>query len=113
MLRSGDVVDLDLGVPQGREAGFQHPAVVITAQSVLDADPAVIQVVPFTSTLRGFESEVTVAADDANGLDHDSAAQCQHIRAVARSRVRSTLGTVDPVSLRTMRETVATLIDLP
>ena len=27
MPTSGDVVDLDLGLPAGREAGFRHPAV--------------------------------------------------------------------------------------
>ena len=37
MLTSGDVVDLDLGTPVGREAGFRHPAVVVTAQRILDA----------------------------------------------------------------------------
>ena len=54
MPNSGDVVDLDLGAPEGREAGFRHPAVVITAQRVLDASPTVVQVVPLTSTLGGF-----------------------------------------------------------
>lgn len=39
MLTSGDVVELDLGAPEGREAGFRHPAIVVTAQGVLDADP--------------------------------------------------------------------------
>ena len=63
MLTSGDVVDLDLGLPAGREAGFRHPAVVVTAQRVLDAEPSVVQVVPVTSTLRGFESEVELEAD--------------------------------------------------
>lgn len=29
MLTSGDVVDLDLGLPSGREAGFRHPAIVV------------------------------------------------------------------------------------
>jgi mRNA-degrading endonuclease toxin of MazEF toxin-antitoxin module len=32
MQSSGDVVELDLGRPEGREAGSLHPAVVITAQ---------------------------------------------------------------------------------
>lgn len=113
MLRSGDVVELDLGVPQGREAGFRHPAVVITAQAVLDADPSVVQVVPLTSTLRAFESEVVIVADDENGLRLDSSAQCQHIQAVASSRVHDTLGTIDAVSLRSIRETLAILLDLP
>ena len=53
MLTSGDVVDLDLGTPAGREAGFRHPAVVVTAQRVLDAEPSVVQVVPLTTTVRG------------------------------------------------------------
>ena len=68
MLTSGDVFDLDLGVPTGREAGFRHPAMVVTAQRVLDAEPSVVQVVPLTSTLRGFASEVEFDADSANGL---------------------------------------------
>jgi len=36
MPTSGDVVDLDLGTPEGREAGDLHPAVVPTAQRILD-----------------------------------------------------------------------------
>ena len=52
MPSSGDVVELDLGTPEGREAGFRHPAVVVTAQRILDAEPSVIHVVPLTSTIR-------------------------------------------------------------
>ncbi|MGA3221385.1 MAG: type II toxin-antitoxin system PemK/MazF family toxin, partial [Acidimicrobiales bacterium] len=54
MLTSGDVVDLDLGLPQGREAGFRHPVVVVSAQRILSAGPSVVYVVPLTSTVRGF-----------------------------------------------------------
>ena len=98
MLTSGDVVDLDLGVPAGREAGFGHPAVVVTAQRILDADPTVVQVVPLTSTLRGFASEVEIDADTANGLERSSAAQCQHIRGVATGRIERTRGNVGAAS---------------
>ncbi|MFW2383599.1 MAG: type II toxin-antitoxin system PemK/MazF family toxin, partial [Acidimicrobiales bacterium] len=73
-MTSGDVVDLDLGAPAGREAGFRYPAIVVTAQRVLDAEPSVVQVVPLTSTLRGFSSEVEIDADDANGLEQASSA---------------------------------------
>ena len=51
MLISGDVVDLDLGLPEGRKAGFRHPAIVITAQRILDAEPSVVHVVPLTTIL--------------------------------------------------------------
>lgn len=42
MLNSGDAFNLDLGMPAGGEAGFRHPAVVVTAQLVLDSEPGVI-----------------------------------------------------------------------
>ena len=113
MLTSGDVVELDLGLPQGREAGFLHPAVVVTAQRVLDADPSVVQVVPLTSTLRGFESEVVLEADEANGLTSDSSAQCQHVRAVSPARVGSVRGNTGPAALAQIRDVLAVLLDLP
>ena len=112
MLTSGDVVDLDLGKPAGREAGYVHPAVVVTAQRVLDAEPSVVQVVPLTSTIRGFGSEVTMEPDPINGLERTSAAQCQHLRAVSTARVHSVRGNAGPMALTQIRETIAILIDL-
>ena len=76
MLNSGDIVELDLGIPSGREAGLRRPAVVVTAQRILEASPSIVQVVPLTTTLRGLGSEVLLEPDDANGLDRTSAAQC-------------------------------------
>ena len=113
MLSSGDVVTLDLGVPVGCEAGFAHPAVVVTAQRILDGAPSVIQVVPLTSTVRSFRSEVPVEADAANGLLVRSAAQCQHVRAVSTGRVGSVRGNVGPIVLNRVREALALIFDLP
>jgi mRNA interferase MazF len=96
MLTSGDVMDLDLGRPAGREAGFRHPAVVVTAQRILAAQPTVIQVVPLTSTIRNFASEITIAPDDAHGLQHVFAEQCQHVRAVSTGRVEQVRGDIGP-----------------
>lgn len=112
MLNSGDVVLLDLGNPEGHEAGFRHPVVVVTAQRILDAAPSVIHVVPLTSTIRGFHSEITIIADSVNGLTADSAAQCQHLRSVSTQRVIEHLGSVGAAALSQIRETIAVLIDL-
>src|SRR3546814_12806984 len=98
MPTSGDVGDLELVTPEGREAGFRHPAVLVTAQRILDADPSVIHIVPLTTTLRGFHSEVVIHPDADNGLDTPSAAQCQHLRAVSPGRlsgVRGNVGTME------------------
>jgi hypothetical protein len=54
MLNSGDVITLDLGAPAGREAGLRRPAVVVTAQRLLDTGPSVVNVVPLTTTIRDF-----------------------------------------------------------
>jgi mRNA-degrading endonuclease toxin of MazEF toxin-antitoxin module len=51
MRRCGDLQLADLGEPQGREAGFQRPVVVVTAQFVLDPHESVVHVVPLTSTI--------------------------------------------------------------
>ena len=113
MPTSGDVIDLDLGVPEGREAGFLHPAVLVTAQRVLDATPSVVHVVPLTSTIRRFDSEIVIDPDPANGLQEASAAQCQHLRAVSPSRIAATRGNVGPAVVAQLRETIALLLDLP
>lgn len=112
MQTSGDIVQVDLGVPQGSEAGLRRPAVVVTAQRVLGQRPRVIQVVPLSSRLRGYASEIIVTADSSNGLETDSAAQCQHIRAVATRRIAQPVGNVGPVTLAQIRETIAVLLDL-
>lgn len=113
MPNSGDVVDLELGFPQGREAGFLHPAILVTAQRILDAIPSVVHVVPLTTTIRQFHSEVTVVADSTNGLDETSAAQCQHIRAVSPRRIICVRGNVGAAVLAQLRETIAVILDLP
>jgi mRNA interferase MazF len=109
---SGDVVEVDLGVPAGSEAGLRRPAVVVTADRVLAQGPSVVQVVPLTSTVRGYATEVPVPADPTNGLEVDSAAQCQHIRAIAAQRIEQTLGNVGPVILAQVRGALSTLLDL-
>lgn len=110
MLSSGDVVDLD--VPEGREAGFRHPSVLVTAQRILDAEPAIVHVVPLTSTRRNFASEVTIEPDDRNGLELVSEAQCQHIRAVSASRIQAARGNVGTTTIRQIREVLGLMLDI-
>lgn len=113
MPTSGDVVDLDLGEPAGREAGFRHPAVLVTAQRILDAEPSVVHVVPLTSTVRGFHTEVRVEPDDLNELHAVSVAQCQHVRSVSPRRILDVRGNVGASVLAQVRETIAVILDVP
>ena len=112
MLTSGDVVELDLGSPTGHEAGLRHPAVVVTAQRILDAEPSVLQVVPLTTTIRGFQSEIDLEPDGTNGLTDTSAAQCQHIRAISTARVEEVRGNVGSIPIAQIRELLGAILDV-
>lgn len=110
MLKPGDVIELDLGTPSGSEAGMRRPAVVITAERILRGNPNVVQVVPLTRTIRETGSEIVIAPDDHDELKAVSAAQCQHIRSVATTRVSTRIGNVGHVALQQLRDTVAIII---
>lgn len=112
MLTPGDVVELDLGRPAGSEAGLRRSAVVVTAGRVLRGDPNVVQVVPLTRTIRQSGAEVPIDPDSANGRQARSAAQCQHVRSVAVTRIQQRTGQVGPVALREIREALALLLAL-
>lgn len=90
---------------------MRRPAVVITADRILRGEPNVVQVVPLTRTTRESGSEVVIAPDAHNGLGAVSAAQCQHIRSVATTRVSARIGNVGGVTLQQLRQTVAIVID--
>lgn len=112
MLTAGDIVELDLGVPGGSEAGLHRPAVVVTAQRILRGGPNVVEVVPLTRAIRQSSTEVIIVPDRGNGLAASSSAQCQHVRSVAMTRIRERTGNVGPVLLAEVRETLALLLDL-
>lgn len=112
MLTPGDVVDLDLGMPSGSEAGLRRPAVVVTAARVLRGGPNVVQVVPLTRTTRQSGAEVVIDPDELNRLTARSSAQCQHVRSVATTRIHERTGNIGPVLLGEVRETLALLLDL-
>lgn len=111
MLTPGDVVELALGAPAGSEAGLRRPAVVVSAGKILQGSPNVIHVVPLTRTIRESSVEVAIDHDPHNGLLASSAAQCQHIRSVATTRVSARIGNVGPVALRQIRSVLVILLD--
>ena len=112
MLTPGDVVELDLGMPAGSEAGLGRPAVVVTAARILRGGPNVVQVVPLTRTIRTSSTEVLIDPDEDNRLAARSSAQCQHVRSVATTRIQERTGNVGRVVLNEVRETLALLLDL-
>lgn len=111
-LLAGDVVLVDLGVPQGSEAGFVRPAVVVSAPGLLRRNLATIFVVPCTTTARTIASHVEITPDTLNGLTTTTWAQVEQLRSIARTRCVQRLGNIGPPALEQLREIAALLIDI-
>lgn len=98
-MRRGDVVRLGFDPIQGSEQGGERPAVVVSPDLINQYSP-VILVAPITSkkTERVYPFEVLIEPPDG-GLRLRSKASLIQLRAIDKSRVTGTLGTVTVATL--------------
>ena len=75
----GDIYDVDLGIPLGREPAHLRPGVIVSADVINNGPAALVGVVPITSTHYGLRSHVELEPG-YTGLGHGSFARCDHIR---------------------------------
>jgi mRNA interferase MazF len=108
-VRAGDLVEIDFGTPLGSESAFLHPAVVVSADVVLEAEPRTFHVVPVTSNVsRRWLTDVPVV-----GATVDSVAQVHLLTVVAVEALSGVeYGNVGSVALAQIRELVVDLLDL-
>ncbi|GHH87211.1 endoribonuclease MazF9 [Streptomyces sulfonofaciens] len=102
-MRRGDIWLVDLEPARGRETGTLSPAVLVTNDAANRAAArggrGVLAVVPVTSnTARILPFQVLLDAGNC-GLERDSKAQCEQIRALDFSRFRHLVGAVPPKAL--------------
>ncbi len=109
LVRAGDLVEIDFGTPRGSETAFLRPAVVVSANVLLEAGPRTFHVVPVTSNVdRRWSTDVPVA-----GLTVDSAAEVHLLTVVAVEALTGVeFGNVGSVALTQIREVVVDLLDL-
>lgn len=104
-MRAGDVLRIDFGAPARGEPGFIRPAVVVTADDVLEFRQHAIAVVPCTTTRRGWLTEVEIT--------DFGVAQAHLPTTVSVDRVVEATGTnVGPVALRQVRELISDLLGI-
>ena len=98
MMRRGDIHLVDLDPARGSQANKRRPAVIVsndTANATAKRlGRGVITIVPVTSNIeRVYPFQVRLPAS-ATGLDRDSKAQAEQVRAIAVDRVGDRLGIV-------------------
>ena len=111
-MRAGDVITVDFGMPAGSGPGFEHPAIVVTADLIVMRRPRTFHVVPVTSNVqRAMATDVPV---DADGLNKNSVAQCHLLTVAEIERVKGDggRGNVGPVALAQLRSVISDLLDL-
>ena len=60
-MQAGDIITVDFGIPAGSGPGFEHPAIVVTADLIVAQMPRTFHVVPVTSKVhRAMATDVPV-----------------------------------------------------
>jgi mRNA interferase MazF len=109
-VRAGDIVEIEFGTPRGSEPAFRRPAVVVSADVVLEAGPRTFHVVPVTSNVS--RRRLTVVP--VLGPTVDSAGRVHLLTVVAVEALTSVeYGNVGPLALTQIRELIVDLLDLP
>lgn len=105
LMRAGDVLRFDFGTPARGEPGFVRPAIVVTADEVLESRQHAIVVVPCTTNRRGWISEIDIVGFGV--------AQAHVPTTISVDRIVERMDVnVGPVTLRQIRELLADLLGI-
>ncbi len=111
MIWRGGLYEVQFGKPIGREAGYWRPAVVVSADIVNQGPGHLVMVVPITTVGYGLRSHIELDAS-TSGLEHDSYARCDQLRAVSFERLGKKLGYVPIDKMHTIAQALRFLLDL-
>ncbi|MBQ6642162.1 MAG: type II toxin-antitoxin system PemK/MazF family toxin [Saccharopolyspora sp.] len=105
-MRRGEIFWVELEPVRASEANKTRPAVVVSNdaanRSIQRLGRGVVTVVPVTSNIsRVLPFQVLLRATEC-GLDNDSKAQAEQLRAVSYTRIRSRIGALPRKSLEAL-----------
>ncbi|MCB9433622.1 MAG: type II toxin-antitoxin system PemK/MazF family toxin [Ardenticatenaceae bacterium] len=111
----GDVLMVELPYPRGRDGHEQvgtRPAVVVQSNAAQDISTLII--VPATSNLKAirFPYTIEVVPSSQNGLSQKSILLVSQMRAMDKTRVVRTLGTLEKHYLTQLDEEIMSLLSL-
>lgn len=115
-MRRGDIHLVDFEPSRSSEANKRRPAVIVSSDAsnaiVSRLGRGLVTVVPLTSnTARLYRFQVLLPAA-RTGLDHDSKAQAEQMRAVSVKRVGGRIGLVPYSLLANLDEALRIHLDL-
>jgi mRNA interferase MazF len=113
-MRRGEIYDARLDPTEGSEQAGTRPVVIVSRDAINAVSPVII-VVPCTTyraARRLYPSQVLLRAPDG-GLDSDSVALGEQVRALTTSRVGRRRGQLSPEALTQLDRALLIALDLP
>lgn len=115
-MRRGDVVRVDLPAPKGppgREQIGPRPAAIVQTNET-HANQSTVLIVPLTSQLKALKFSGTFAIDPTkeNGLTTRSVVLTQQLRAIDKSRVIESIGSLSEDDLRLVETEIRKLLGI-
>ena len=112
-MNRGEVYDARLSPTEGSEQTGTRPVIVVSRDAINEASPVVL-VVPCTTFpgQRMYPSQVLIQAPEG-GLDQDSVAMGEQVRAIDKQRLGRLRGGLTRASMRQLDRALLIALDLP
>lgn len=113
-MKRGEVYNVNFEPIQGSEQGGTRPAIIVSNDAINKFSSVVI-VVPCTTyrhKRKLYRSQILIKAPDG-GMDNDSVALGEQVRAVAKSRLSSRRGVLSDAALAQLDQALLTALSLP
>lgn len=113
-MNRGDVYDAHLNPTEGSEQAGTRPVIIVSRDAINAASPVVIAV-PCTTYRHGrrvYPSQAVLRAPDG-GLDVDSVALAEQVRALAKTRLARQRGSLSAEAMADVDRALCTALDLP
>lgn len=112
-MKRGDVYDVRLDPVEGSEQAGLRPVVLVSRDAINASSPVVIAIpcTTFRTGRRLYPSQVLLQAPDG-GLDVDSVALAEQVRALAKTRLTRLRGTLSAQALAQIDRALVIALDL-
>jgi mRNA interferase MazF len=113
MMRRGEVYDAVLDPTQGSEQAGTRPVIIVSRDAINNASTVVLAVpcTTYRPDRRMYPSQVILRAPEG-GLNVDSIALCEQVRAISKSRLLQSRGALSPESLSRVSRALIIALDL-
>jgi mRNA interferase MazF len=113
-MKRGEVYNARLDPTEGSEQAGTRPVIIVSRNAINESSPVVL-VVPcatYRSQRRIYPSQALIPASDG-GMEVDSVAMAEQVRALAKSRLGSLRGTLSRSALQQLDQALLIALDLP